>query len=489
MTIRIVLCILLGISLSAFAQKAPKGFEKVDQVIKMGTLHGKLQYDKTFLSVKPGAKIRIEFKNTDEMAHNIVICKIGTDTNKVGMAALKLGADGLKMQYIPKSDKILFHTPLVDSGKTYNFYFQAPKKNGAYPFVCTFPGHFQIMKGTLQVGPAPGKHGELANISYRYYEFSGDKLPDFTKMKPKKLGSLKKMTINIPGKRKDKIAMVYNGNLKIAKAGSYQITAQSDDGMRILLDGKKVWEHDGVHGEEWKKSSQLKLPAGTYAVEVQYFNGTGGAVMAISFNGTGLKNTTWTEGKSGGNKSSGYTIAVTDRPRIYRTGLTVSGLGKGAYSIAVGMPGTMNYCFDAKACFVRAMWSGGFVDAKKDWAGRGGNGGNALGNVFYKNDKTFPLEFSGIDATNVRYDGYRLIKGYPTFMFTVGGTVKVMQSLEVNTSGDGVIQKFTIEGAPGTVKYKNAGGTSATSNKGKFVNNVLTLTKSKTISFDVEVKK
>ena len=168
MTTRILFSMVILSGLSLFAQKVPKGFEKVDQLIKMGTLHGKLQYDKTLLIVKPGEKICIEFKNTDEMAHNIVICKIGTDTNKIGAAALALGAEGIKKQYIPKSDKILLYTPLVESGQTYKFYFKAPDKPGKYPYVCTFPGHYQIMKGILQVGDVKGKHGELTSIRYKY---------------------------------------------------------------------------------------------------------------------------------------------------------------------------------------------------------------------------------------------------------------------------------------------------------------------------------
>ncbi|NOZ40612.1 MAG: c-type cytochrome, partial [Planctomycetes bacterium] len=33
----------------------------------------------------------------------------------------------------------------------YTIYFDSPKEKGAYPFACSFPGHWQVMRGTLHV--------------------------------------------------------------------------------------------------------------------------------------------------------------------------------------------------------------------------------------------------------------------------------------------------------------------------------------------------
>ena len=134
------------------AQAPPEGFEKVDVKFNMGTVHGQLKFNKELLVCKPEDKVWINFINTDEMPHNIVICKPGTNTNEIGLAATKLGADGLKMQYIPKSDKILFSTPLIEPGDSYGLFFKAPAVKGKYPFVCTFPGHYMLMTGILDVG-------------------------------------------------------------------------------------------------------------------------------------------------------------------------------------------------------------------------------------------------------------------------------------------------------------------------------------------------
>ena len=43
-------------------------------------------------------------------------------------------------------------TTLAGNGETVEVTFTVPKAAGSYPYVCTFPGHFQAgMKGTLEV--------------------------------------------------------------------------------------------------------------------------------------------------------------------------------------------------------------------------------------------------------------------------------------------------------------------------------------------------
>jgi len=37
--------------------------------------------------------------------------------------------------------------------------FKAPGEAGQYPYVCTFPGHWRIMNGTLNVRAPQGRGG------------------------------------------------------------------------------------------------------------------------------------------------------------------------------------------------------------------------------------------------------------------------------------------------------------------------------------------
>jgi azurin len=46
---------------------------------------------------------------------------------------------------------VLFSTPIVNPGQTITVQFRAPTETGAYPYVCTFPGHWRLMNGTMTV--------------------------------------------------------------------------------------------------------------------------------------------------------------------------------------------------------------------------------------------------------------------------------------------------------------------------------------------------
>ena len=122
---------------------------KPDYDILIGTKPG-LKYDKTLIEVKAGSKVKLTFNNTDDMPHNLVIVAPGT-VNDIGNMALNLGLEGSKVNYIPNTAKVLYHTKLRPPGTSESIYFTAPKAPGTYNYVCTYPGHSALMQGTIKV--------------------------------------------------------------------------------------------------------------------------------------------------------------------------------------------------------------------------------------------------------------------------------------------------------------------------------------------------
>ena len=118
-------------------------------MLVVGTVPG-LKYDTTLLTAKAGAHLRLLFKNNDDMLHNLVITNPGRG-DATGQAALALGLDGLANNYVPDSADVLYHTALLQPGASETIFFTAPDKPGDYEFLCTFPGHFQLMRGILRV--------------------------------------------------------------------------------------------------------------------------------------------------------------------------------------------------------------------------------------------------------------------------------------------------------------------------------------------------
>ena len=120
-----------------------------DQSITIGTKPG-LKFDVEKLEVKAGSRVKLVFNNNDDMLHNCVITKPGA-ANAVGDAALKLNLNGPKMNYVPNSPNVLYHTNILQPETSETIYFLAPTEPGDYQFVCSFPGHSSLMQGTLKV--------------------------------------------------------------------------------------------------------------------------------------------------------------------------------------------------------------------------------------------------------------------------------------------------------------------------------------------------
>lgn len=115
-----------------------------------------LQYEQRELRVKAGDYLAIRFENPDTMPHNWVLTKPGAADRVAALAdRMVADTDALQRHYVPDSDDILCHSRLMMPATGCTLYLRAPEAPGAYPYLCTFPGHAQIMRGVMVV-EAPG---------------------------------------------------------------------------------------------------------------------------------------------------------------------------------------------------------------------------------------------------------------------------------------------------------------------------------------------
>lgn len=112
-----------------------------------------MQFDKAEIRVKAGAKVALTLKHTGKMpktamGHNLVILAAGTDLTAFTTAAVAAAAE----DYVPKSQaaSIIAATKLLGGGESDTIIFDAPAV-GSYDYICSFPGHYAIMKGKLIV--------------------------------------------------------------------------------------------------------------------------------------------------------------------------------------------------------------------------------------------------------------------------------------------------------------------------------------------------
>jgi len=122
------------------------------RTIAIGTVVERMNYDKEQIVVEAGKSVEFRFSNIDNMPHNFVIVTPGS-LEEVGLKAEASAqdADARDRNFVPKSDKVLLASKLLNAGESQSLSFDVPKEPGMYPYVCTYPGHWRRMFGVLIV--------------------------------------------------------------------------------------------------------------------------------------------------------------------------------------------------------------------------------------------------------------------------------------------------------------------------------------------------
>jgi azurin len=116
-----------------------------------------MQYDKQELAAPATCKeITVTLHHSgklpkEAMGHDWVLVS-AADVTAVANAGM--GA-GLANDYVAPGDKrVLAHTKVIGGGESTSVTFPASilKPGGAYKYLCTFPGHYALMNGTLKFG-------------------------------------------------------------------------------------------------------------------------------------------------------------------------------------------------------------------------------------------------------------------------------------------------------------------------------------------------
>ena len=141
-------------SSSASASTTPSAASgEVDQTITLHPKGNQMQFRETEFTVAPGQTIELVFENTatsPSMQHNVVVLDGTEDAvfRRVGEAGMSAGSAN---DYVPEDDAIIAYTPVAPPGETVSVTFTVPEQTGDYGYVCTFPGHWATMQGTMRV--------------------------------------------------------------------------------------------------------------------------------------------------------------------------------------------------------------------------------------------------------------------------------------------------------------------------------------------------
>lgn len=112
-----------------------------------------MQFDKKTFDVPVGEEIKLVFTNKGvlpkaAMGHNVVILKPGTDVMAFGGKAVAAAATDYVPQEGPMAALVIANTKVLGPGESETITFTLDAA-GEYAFICSFPGHYALMKGVI----------------------------------------------------------------------------------------------------------------------------------------------------------------------------------------------------------------------------------------------------------------------------------------------------------------------------------------------------
>ena len=132
------------------APEAPSG----PRVIALSAADN-MKFSEEAITAKPGEALKVTLTNLgslpkESMAHNWVLLKAGADAGAFSAAAISAKDSG----YMPPAlqGQVVAHIPMQGPHQTGEVEFTEPTAPGDYPYLCTFPAHYQVgMHGVLTV--------------------------------------------------------------------------------------------------------------------------------------------------------------------------------------------------------------------------------------------------------------------------------------------------------------------------------------------------
>jgi acyl-CoA thioesterase-1 len=120
-------------------------------------------------------------------------------------------------------------------------------------------------------------------LNYSYYEKTLSQISDLTGASPEANGHVDGFSLDAH-RRDTNFGFVFTGYIDVPSSGLYSFRTTSDDGSALLIDGEKIVDNDGLHGDS-TVTGDVVLAAGKHAIRVDYIQGTGGYDLTVSWKG------------------------------------------------------------------------------------------------------------------------------------------------------------------------------------------------------------
>lgn len=285
----------------------------------------------------------------------------------------------------------------------------------------------------------------IKNLLMEVYHGQWKKMPDFESIEWVAFEEEHDGIISLKNiKKKDGFAVVWKGDLEVPTDGEYSFELDSDDGSRVLIDGKNVADlaKPGPLGR-WQKG-KVTLSKGSHPIRLEYFEISGNQGIHLRWSGPGIKGKQWLSNKPQQTRRGKTSPVIDLTPKlaeavIYNNFIT----GTSPRALGVGYPEGQNIAFSTQHCSVELIWRGNFISGGRHWTGRGQGAEAPMSAAVTSLSQTSPFQFSAkplndwskSDAEKVQFKGYVLdADRKPTFRYSVG-EIAIVESITASVVG------------------------------------------------------
>lgn len=116
--------------------------------VTISPIGNEMKFNITEFTVKPKQEVTLIMKNvatSEAMKHNVMIIDSFSNVKRVAEMAQ------VDDDYVPEDSAIIAATAIAEPGHETQIKFTAPEKIGDYPYICSYPGHYIMMKGVMKV--------------------------------------------------------------------------------------------------------------------------------------------------------------------------------------------------------------------------------------------------------------------------------------------------------------------------------------------------
>jgi alpha-L-fucosidase len=211
-------------------------------------------------------------------------------------AAATIFIDSLSFQISSNRPEVELRYTLDDSepGVTGNLYKGAmkiaPGKSLTVKAKCYLNN--KAVSGTTEkffqkVIPAPAAMVQKPEkgLTYKYYQGIWSTLPDFSALNPVKSGTAGEFDLALK-EQNESYGFVFTGLINVPVDNVYTFYLESDDGSKLMIDGKELIDNDGLHAMV-EKTGEIALAHGFHIIGVYFFQRGGGDGLNVSWSPLG----------------------------------------------------------------------------------------------------------------------------------------------------------------------------------------------------------